>query len=60
MPELVRKWVQKLGKAYFSFGAGAIFGAIIATIVSATIFNLIGLEATNLLLIQECLSEKVK
>jgi len=49
----------KLGTASISFGMGTVFGAIIATLVSAAIYGVLGFKATNILLINECMIEKI-
>ena len=49
----------KLGTASISFGAGTVFGSVIATLVSAALYNAFGFQVANILLIEECMFEKI-
>tara|TARA_R100001463_G_scaffold85007_1_gene139819 strand:- start:316 stop:486 length:171 start_codon:yes stop_codon:yes gene_type:complete len=53
--------MKKLGTGYLAFGAGVIFGAIIATLTSYYIFEaaLGSPEAANILQIEDCLRERI-
>ncbi len=55
--EEFKKWVKK----YLEFGLGTIFGAIIATLTSYSIFAISGgdLNQAEFLQIKECLVEKL-
>jgi len=52
---------KKLVKNYLFFGFGVIFGSIVATFVSYTIFSVThgSPSAAKILQIQECLEEKL-
>ena len=53
--------MKKLGTGYLAFGAGVIFGAIIATLTSYYIFEaaLGSPDAGRMLKIQDCLEERI-
>ena len=53
--------MKKLGTGYLAFGAGVIFGAIIATLTSYYIFAaaLGSPDAANILQIEDCLKERI-
>jgi hypothetical protein len=53
--------MKKLGTGYLAFGAGVIFGAIIATLTSYYIFEaaLGSPDAANILQIEDCLKERI-
>ena len=53
---------KKVGAVYLAFGAGTIFGSIIASIVGTLIYQVVtGNEnATKILKITECLEERTE
>ncbi len=53
--------MKKLGSNYAGFAMGVIFGAIIATLTSYSIFAIAGgnLEQAELLQIKDCLIERI-
>ena len=53
--------MKKFGESYVGFAVGVIFGAIIATLTSYSIFAIAGgdLEQAELLQIRECLVERM-
>tara|TARA_R110002020_G_scaffold211611_1_gene417844 strand:+ start:278 stop:457 length:180 start_codon:yes stop_codon:yes gene_type:complete len=53
---------KKVGAVYLAFGAGTIFGSIIASIVGTLIYQVVtGNEnATKILQITECLEERTE
>ena len=53
--------IKKLGAAYTGFAIGVIFGAIVATLTSYSVFtiSLGGIDQANFLGIQDCLTEKL-
>jgi hypothetical protein len=53
------KRILKLGATSISFGTGTVFGATIATLVSAAIYGVFGFKAADILLINECMIEKI-
>ena len=54
--------IKKIGAVYIAFGAGTIFGSIIASIMGTMIYQVVtGNEhATKILQITECLEERAK
>jgi len=55
MKQLITK-ILNLGTASLSFGLGTTFGATVATLVSAALYGVLGYEATDISLINECLT----
>ena len=55
--QLIAK-IASAGTISLSFGMGTIFGAIVATLVSASLYGVLGYEASDVLSIKECLVEK--
>ena len=55
------KLFKRLVKAYFVFGLGVIFGAIVSTIVTYGIMSFAcgDIDTIKILQIQECLKEKI-
>jgi len=53
--------MKKLGTGYLGFAIGVVFGAIVATTTSYSIFKIAGgdLEAAQMLQIQNCLLERI-
>ena len=53
--------MKKLGSTYVGFAVGVIFGSIVATLTSYSIFAIAGgnLEQAELLQIRECLVERI-
>ena len=53
--------MKKLGSTYVSFAIGVIFGSVVATLTSYSIFAIAGgdLEQAELLQIRECLVERI-
>mgnify|MGYP006119756321 CR=1 FL=1 len=53
--------MKKFGESYMGFAVGVIFGAIVATLTSYSIFAIAGgdLEQAELLQIRDCLIERI-
>ena len=53
---------KKIGAVYLAFGAGTIFGSIIASIMGTMIYQVVtgNKHATSMLQITECLEERAK
>ena len=53
--------MKKFGESYMGFAVGVIFGAIVATLTSYSIFAIAGgdLEQAELLQIRDCLVERI-
>ena len=54
--------LKKLGAVYLAFGAGTIFGSIIASIMGTMIYQVVtgNQDAAKILQITECLEERVE
>jgi len=54
--------IKKIGAVYIAFGAGTIFGSIIASIMGTMIYQVVtgNKDATRILQITECLEERAK
>jgi len=54
--------LKKLGAVYLAFGAGTIFGSIIASIMGTMIYQVVteNQDAAKILQITECLEERAE
>ena len=54
--------IKKIGAVYLAFGAGTIFGSIIASIMGTMIYQVItgNQDAAKILQITECLEERAE
>ena len=54
--------IKKIGAVYLAFGAGTIFGSIIASIMGTMIYQVVNgnKDAARILQITECLEERVE
>ena len=54
--------IKKIGAAYVAFGAGTIFGSIIASIMGTMIYQVVtgNQDAAKILQITECLEERAE
>ena len=54
--------LKKLGAVYLAFGAGTIFGSIIASIMGTMMYQVVAgnKDAAKILQITECLEERAK
>ena len=56
------KKLKKLGASYIAFGAGTIFGSIIASVMGTMIYQVVtgNEDAAKILQITECLEERAE
>ena len=54
--------IKKIGAVYLAFGAGTIFGSIIASIMGTVIYQVVtgNQDAAKILQITECLEERAE
>jgi len=54
--------IKKIGAVYIAFGAGTIFGSIIASIMGTMIYQVVtgNQDAAKILQITECLEERAE